>query len=69
MRFILEAKCKTPQCAGVFFIRDLTAEEVASGQIQQTTRNGINLLKCRVCGKTNNYILKDMQPRQLSDPS
>jgi len=69
MRSILEAVCKTPKCAGVLYIRDLTADEIASGQIQQTTKSGINLLTCELCGKTNNYILKDMQPRQLSAPS
>jgi hypothetical protein len=69
MRSILEAVCKTQECPGVFYIRDLTADEIASGQIRQTTKSGINLLTCEVCGKTSNYILKDMQPRQLSAPS
>ena len=66
MRFILEAKCKTKRCRGVLYIRDATAAEVASGQVRQVTPSGVNLLKCEVCGRTSNYLLKDMQLRQSS---
>jgi hypothetical protein len=68
MPYILEVKCKTNECPGVLYYREMTESEMRTGLLEENHTSPFNLKTCELCGKTNNYRLRDTLLPRLFGP-